>query len=217
MSASSQFLPDLPGDHYGVHVENEMDARRLHYLVGRIGAAKVAGSAARYAEKYPGSKIFVSVLLKRYGIKVPPQVYTEVNTPVYRVYILLHSSSAKLKVGVSGNWIVRSGQFSSDGTLDAFDLDRSIGVYFGSDKKGALAAETLVKRTFDHCRTTPPETVPYGAFGHKEWFFDGVYSEMLDSVKKFDSPRKRSVLSLRTALLYDLAVDAVLDGSKHEN
>jgi hypothetical protein len=38
---ASSFLADLPAHHYGVHVENEMDARRLLYLVEQIGADKV--------------------------------------------------------------------------------------------------------------------------------------------------------------------------------
>lgn len=76
------FLADLPADHYGVHVENDIDARRLLYLVEKIGREKVTRSASKYSEKYPGSRVFVSDLLKRYGVKVTPRVYTPVNVPL---------------------------------------------------------------------------------------------------------------------------------------
>lgn len=143
MAELRPFLADLPADHYGVHVENDMDARRLLYLVEKIGREKVTRSASKYSEKYPGSRVFVSDLLKRYGVKVPTRVYAPVNVPLYRVYMLLHSGSSIIKIGYSGDWIQRALAFKCE-----FDLDRSVGFAF-HDKVLAIAAEKSVKRLFD--------------------------------------------------------------------
>lgn len=204
MNSPSPFLPELPAHHYGVHVENEMDARRLRHLVEQVGAAKVEGSAARYSEKYPGSRIFVSVLLKRYGVKVPARVFAPVNVPVYRVYVLVHAPSRKLKIGVSGDWTRRAFAFSRDASLDGFDLDRSVGIHFGSDKKTALAAERMAKNRLHDAMTTPPDCVPYGAYGHTEWFNAGIYADAIAAIAAFNTPDKRDSMRLREALASDL-------------
>ncbi|MEW6414239.1 MAG: hypothetical protein AB1482_03185 [Pseudomonadota bacterium] len=206
MNSPSPFLPELPAHHYGVHVENEMDARRLRYLVEQVGAAKVEGSAARYSEKYPGSRIFVSVLLKRYGVRVPARLFAPVNVPIYRVYVLVHAPSRKLKIGVSGDWTRRAFRFTSDDSLDGFDLDRSIGIHFGSDKKTALAAETMAKDFFHkaNANTTPPDCVPFGAYGHTEWFNAEIYADAVAAIAAFNTPGKRDSMRLREALAADL-------------
>lgn len=204
MSEASPFLPELPAHHYGVHVENEMDARRLRYLVEQIGAARVEGSAARYSEKYPGSRIFVSALLKRYRVKVPARVFAPVNVPVYRVYILVHAESRKLKIGVSGDWTRRAFRFSHDYSLDGFDLDRSVGISFGSDKETALAAERMAKNFFREAMTTRPDCVPFGAYGHTEWFNVEIYKGAVAAIAVFNTSNKRDWMTLREALACDL-------------
>lgn len=215
MITPSPFLPELPAHHYGVHVENEMDARRLRYLVEKIGAAKVEGSAERYSEKYPGLRIFVSVLLKRYRVKVPARIFAPVNVPLYRVYVLVHESSQKLKIGISGDWTRRAFGFSHDASLDGFDLDRSVGIYFGSDKKTALAAETMAKDFFHNANTTPPDCVPFGAYGHTEWFNAEIYADAVAEIAAFNTPCKRCSMTLREALASDLRGDGmILDGKR---
>ncbi len=211
MSEASPFLPELPVHHYGVHVENEMDARRLLYLVEQIGAAKVEGSAARYSEKYPGSRIFVSALLKRYRVKVPARIFAPVNVPVYRVYVLVHAKSRKLKIGVSGDWTRRAFAFSRDDSLDGFDLDRSVGIGFGGDKLTALAAETLAKNLFHEANREPPSCVPYGAGGHGEWFEAAIYEDAVAAIAAHDTPGVRDWLTLRMALACDLRGESARD------
>jgi hypothetical protein len=193
----STFLAALPADHYGVYVENDMDARRLLYLVEKIGDEKVTGSASRYSQKYPGTHIFVSELLKRYGIKVPSRVYAPVNIPVHRVYVLLHPASSTIKIGYSSNWIQRVSAFRCE-----FDLDRSVGTTFDS-KSCALAAEKNVKRMFDWARTEPP-AVPYSACGHKEWFSAAIYDEAVAAISTLNTQNKRKALTLRTAREHDI-------------
>jgi hypothetical protein len=192
-------LADLPAHHYGVHVENEMDARRLRYLVEQIGAAKVEDSAARYTEEYPGSRIFVSELLKRYRVKVPARVFAPVNVPVYRVYLLLHPASSKLKIGYSGDWIGRAARFECD-----FDLDRSIGINFCGDKISAKAAEKMAKSLFHLARTEPPP-VPFGAYGHTEWFNAAIYEDAVITIATFNTANKRDAMTLRKAIAYDIS------------
>jgi hypothetical protein len=200
---ASPFLADLPAHHYGVHVENEMDARRLLYLVEQIGIDKVISSAYKYSQKFPGSRIFVSTLLKRYRIHVPTRVFAPVNVPVYHVYVLVHLSSLKLKIGVSGNWLRRIMAFSRDDRLADFDLDRSVGINFQGDKKTALSAEKMAKNLFHCASTTPPECVPFGAYGHKEWFDAEIYTDVVASIAAFNTPSKRNWMTLREAFAFD--------------
>lgn len=195
---ASPFLAELPAHHYGVHVENEKDARRLLYLVEQIGVAKVEGSAERYSQKYPGSRIFVSTLLKRYRVKVPARVYAPVNVPIYRVYLLLHPASGKLKIGYSGDWIGRASRFRCD-----FDLDQSIGVSFHGDKESAKAAEKMAKSVFQWASAEPPP-VPFGAYGHTEWFNAVVYEDAVATITTFNTANRREVMTLREAIEHDL-------------
>jgi hypothetical protein len=204
MNESCPFVAGLPADHYGVHIGNEMDARRLLYLAGKIGAEKVTRSASRYTEKYPGERIYVSTLLKRYGVKVPTQVYAPVNVPLYRVYMLLHLASSSIKIGYSGDWIQRALAFECE-----FDLDRSISFSF-HDKASALAAESYLKRQFDWARTEPP-AVPYGAGGRKEWFDAAIYHEALTLISTFETPKPRKPLTLRIAHEYDIGRSPGID------
>ncbi len=200
----SPFLPELPAHHYGVHVENDMDARRLLYLVEQIGAAKVEGSAARYSEKYPGCRIFVSALLKRYRVKVPARIFAPVNVPLYRVYVLVHAESHKLKIGVSGDWTRRAFRFSHDSSLNGFDLDRSVGINFAGDKETAKAAEKMAKSFFHDAKTTRPDCVPFGAYGHTEWFKAVIYKGAVAAIAAFKTSSKRDWITLREALAGDL-------------
>ncbi|MEN4752937.1 hypothetical protein ABQX22_07370 [Xanthomonas sp. WHRI 1810A] len=204
MNESCPFVAGLPADHYGVHIGNEMDARRLLYLAGKIGAEKVTRSASRYTEKYPGERIYVSTLLKRYGVKVPTQVYAPVNVPLYRVYMLLHLASSSIKIGYSGDWIQRALAFECE-----FDLDRSISFSF-HDKASALAAESYLKRLFDWARKEPP-AVPYGAGGRKEWFDAAIYHEALTVISTFETPKPRKPLTLRIAHDYDIGRSLGID------
>ena len=213
MIEPSQFLPELPAHHYGVHVGNEMDAHRLLYLVEQIGAAKVAGSAESYTQKYPGSRIFVSTLLRRYRVKVPAQVFAPVNVPVYRVYVLVHVASRKLKIGVSGDWLTRVLRFSHDYSLAGFDLDRSIGISFHGDKETALAAERIAKDTFRGALTTRPDCVPFGAYGHTEWFNAEIYTGAVAAISAVNSPSKRNWMTLREALARDLRGKALAEAA----
>jgi hypothetical protein len=197
MNESSPFVAGLPADHYGVHIENDMDARRLLYLAEKIGAEKVTRSASKYTEKYPGRRIFVSKLLTRYGVKVPTLVYAPVNVPLYRVYMLLHLASSSIKIGYSGDWIQRALAFECE-----FDLDRSISFFF-HDKACAIAAESNLKRLFDWARTEPP-AVPYGAGGRKEWFDAAIYHEAITVISRFETEKPRKPLTLRAARDYDI-------------
>lgn len=204
MNGISPFHPKLPAHHFGVHVENEMDALRLLYLIEQIGSAKVERSAAKYSTKHPGSMIFVSALLKLYRVRVPSRIYAPVNVPLFRVYLLLDPASSKLKLGCSGDWTSRAAQFNCD-----FDLDRSVGIYFGGDKANALAAERMAKKRFQFARTDPPHSVPFGAYGHKEWFDSAIFEDAVAEIANFDSAQMRDRLSLRMAIAHDLRCNEV--------
>lgn len=200
MLEPSPFLSDLPADHYGVHVANDMDARQLRYLASQVGVDKITGSASRYTQQYPGSKIFVSTLLKRYRVKVPTAVYAPVHVPIYKVYLLLHIPSATFKVGCSGDWVSRAVSFNCE-----FDPDRSTAVTFAS-KAAALDAERKALQIFPSARTVPPAEVPYGASGHGEWLKAEVFDAVAAALGVFDVSRERKPQTLRQARLLDLRI-----------
>lgn len=130
-------------------------------------------------------------------------------------YALVHEPSHKLKLGISGDWTRRAFGFSHDASLDGFDLDRSVGIYFGSDKKTALAAETMAKDFFHNANTTPPDCVPFGAYGHTEWFNAEIYADAVAEIAAFNTPCKRCSMTLREALASDLRGDGMaLDGER---
>lgn len=207
----------LPADHYGVIVENDMDARRLLYLAEQIGVEKLIASVSKNGQRYPGSQPFVSTLLKRHRVKVPVSVYAPVNVPIYRVYILVHAASSKLKIGYSGNWLNRLPRFSHDYSFTGFDLDRSVGFNFHGDKRAAMDAEAMAKRTFHDARTTAPECVPFGAYGHHEWFRAEIYNDAVAVISGFSSPGGRDSMSVRKAMALDIRgeeLDSYFDNLK---
>ncbi|MEN7430305.1 GIY-YIG nuclease family protein [Chromobacterium sp. TRC.1.1.SA] len=173
MRIPPELLSALPIDHCGVHVENEMDARQLIWLIDKIGVEKIRRSAQKY-KYYPESKIFVSVLLKRFQLKVPAAIYAPVSRPIYRVYIVPSSRGAAFKVGYTGNLLDRLKRFVPHGCPldDAFDISK--GTYIQvSNKSEAIALEKKLKAC---CANLPIEDAysmgyaPFGAGGHKEWF-----------------------------------------------
>jgi len=49
-------LPILANDNYGVHVENDIDVRRLAWLVNTIGEEKLRCAVEKIRKKYPETK-----------------------------------------------------------------------------------------------------------------------------------------------------------------
>lgn len=174
MNIPDDLLSALPADFCDVHVEDEMDARRLLWLIEKIGEEKVRKSALKY-KYYPESKIFVSTLLKWHQLKVPVAVYAPVSEPIYRVYIVPSSRGAVFKIGYTGRMVAdRLRAFVSlEAPLeDAFDIAKGIYVQV-ADKPEALALERKLKAC---CTKFAIEDAyrmgyaPFGAYGHKEWF-----------------------------------------------
>lgn len=191
-------FPDLPEDNYGVHVDGDMDAKRLQYLVAQVGEAKVRKSA----EKSKFKPIFVSTLLKRFQIRVPTHIYARINIPSHRVYVLAVPAEAKFKVGQSGYWTQRAYAFSR-GKPEELDLGRSVGISFSGERAIALAAEQAVLSEFSAYKVPPPNYVAYGSGGHKEWLSLDAYDAVIDQIRAFEADQPRPILTLRDALLFD--------------
>ena len=81
------FFTCLPDDNFGVYVENEKDERKLLWLVNQIGEEKLRKSASKRNKYYPDSLLYVSTILKRFHLTIPPGIYTEVRVPIYWVYL----------------------------------------------------------------------------------------------------------------------------------
>ncbi len=141
-------LGTLPADNFGVHVENDIDERKLAWLLNQIGEVKIRKSAEKYTAKY-GDLIYVSKLLQWYGKKAPSSAYSEKYIPQYSVYILRSRDYPILKLGYSVQWLNRAFSFVKTGSYDAnilfdvpatFDIDQSCAFYTGS-KELALRTE----------------------------------------------------------------------------
>ena len=93
--------------------------------------------------------------------------------------------------------------FSPDYRFTGFDLDRSVGFNFHGDKRAAMDMEVMAKCTFHDARTAAPECVPFGAYGHHEWFHAVVYKDARTIISGFDSSDGRGSMSLRKAMTLD--------------
>lgn len=181
----------LPEDNFGVHVENEKDARQLLWLVNEIGEAKLRKSAAKRNPYYPDSKLFVSKLLKRFGLKVPSSVYAEVSATIYWVYVLVLHDHSAIKVGKTGRWPSRAYDFVETANYrESFDeavvalFDTEISRAFRAPSESvATEIESEIKKTFDHSRVPSPYErglINYGCGGHTEWFDYGIYPAIIE-------------------------------------
>ena len=175
----------LPEDKFGVYVQNEIDARRLLWLANKIGEKKLRLSANKRNPYYPDSKLFVSVLLKRFNLKVLVEIYNAINIPIYRVYILVLHDHSKLKVGITGNWPHRAYAFvktanyrkNFDGELkNFFDLHQSMAFPAGT-KHNALRIESVAKKLCSPHKV--PSPARYCCGGHHEWFDYSIYPNLV--------------------------------------
>jgi len=203
---------ELPADHFGALVENEKDARRLLWLVNQVGEQKLRASAAKRNKYYPESKLFVSVLLKRFNLKVPVHVYEPVRAKTYMVYLLLLRDGSGMKLGFSGDWLSRACSFlhPEDRLGDLFDLQRSQAVYFDSETQARNVEEHL-KKHFAESRVESPVRrglIPSGSSGHGEWFDASRYDDVVSALAMARSHAALQSVCLTEALrqtdqLYD--------------
>ncbi|WP_426269230.1 GIY-YIG nuclease family protein [Dyella kyungheensis] len=193
----SSGLPDfisLPEDNFGVLVENEMDERRLLWLVNRIGEIKLRKSAAKRGQ-YPDSPLFVSTLLRRFRLKVPTHVYAEVRAPLYRVYVLVLLDGSAVKVGMTGDWprraydFVRSVKYRENldkAVIALFDGEKSM-AFDASSQSAAHAIEKEIKSIFaSHGVESPYQRglINYGCGGHTEWFECEAYAQIVEHLSR---------------------------------
>jgi hypothetical protein len=190
-AAKHEKFRSLPEDNFGVHVENEVDERRLLWLVNTIGEKKLRASANKRNKYYPDSKLFVSVLLKRFGLKVPPCVYTAVNMAIPRVYVLTLLDMTAIKIGITENWpdrayaFVKTADYSRnfDQELEAkFDLQQSLAFTVDSIT-AARHIEGSLKKMFAKFRV--PSRAAYGCGGHKEWFDYSIRTDVIEQLSRY--------------------------------
>ncbi|TAK91248.1 MAG: hypothetical protein EPO06_05705 [Burkholderiaceae bacterium] len=185
----------LPPDHFGVHVENEMDERQLLWLANVIGEEKLRASANKRNKYYPDSKLFVSVILKRFQLKVPAKIYAAVNIPVYWVYVLVLRDHSAIKVGMTGRWpgraydFVKTADYSKnfdDKVKNLFDVNRSL-AWRSVSESDARFIERSIKQTHSEFSVPSPYhrgLISFGCGGHKEWFAYSIYEQLLNSLSE---------------------------------
>lgn len=198
-------IESLPADFYGVHVQNEIDALRLLYLVEKIGEKKLRSTVKKVTDRYPGFKPFVSKLLGWYRIKVPVSVYAPVEIPLYRVYALILLDHSKIKIGYSKNWVKRASNFhiSSFDPTALFDIDKSFSVFVGAKIADAKALEQKALNYFRQkpgCQTEAPVNLMYSATGKGEWFIGSALREIEHFFVHCDSNSFRSMMMLSDAI-----------------
>lgn len=203
----------LPADQFGVLVENDMDEKRLIWLVNTIGEIRLRIAVKNASRKYPESKPFVSKLLKNLRLKVPVGVYAPVNVPIYRVYIFVLTDHSKIKIGISGDWIHRAYSFllPKSELCDLFDLSKTVS-FVVSSKTEALDIEKSTLRKLSPWSTESPYSdgsglIPWGIGGNKEWLDGIAYADAIQFIANFNVETSRSPLILSDALRMDIWQD----------
>ena len=189
-SLASLIFDTLPPDNFGVYVENDMDKRKLLWLVNQIGEKKLRISSGKYKNEYPESDVFVSKVLKWHRLKVPAEVFTEVNIPIYRVYILCLQDQSALKLGFTGRWpmrafdFVRTADYNTDYSkkiFELFDADKSI-AFEAKSENLAKEIEESAKLKFAKYKVESPYTrrlISYGNSTRTEWFQYSIYDDLI--------------------------------------
>lgn len=165
----------LPDDAYGVEVSDEMDARRLAYVVLQIGETKIRRHAQIYAEKWDGSKPYVSKIIKTFRIKVPTKIYCDEPQPLWGVYVLVPSDRECLKIGHTSNFVQRARNIypslwrQEPGNLARiFDLDQSM-YYQCEERRYARALEAQLLQITIEDRASPPCNASFSGAAPTEW------------------------------------------------
>jgi hypothetical protein len=193
-------IDELPADQFNVVVEDDMDHARLLWLANRIGEAKLRNSVAKYQARWPGSKPFVSTLLKWYRLKVPVAVYIPVRVPVYWLYLLCKRDGTEVKVGMTGDWPSRVFAWVPlyQDVSDIFDLDRSRAFLVGGSKVEVRRRETALKMEFARWRSRMGDR--YHSAGYTEWFNGARLDDLAAMGSSFDDEKNLVMQSLRKAL-----------------
>jgi hypothetical protein len=204
---------ELPSDYYGVIVEDEMDRRRLRWLVQKIGETKLRASVQKYKDRYVGSLPYVSTLLKWYRLKVPVAAYAPVRVPVYVVYLLVHRGGSAVKVGSSGFWIQRVASMVPLGCNidDVFDLELSVALTVPSKSVAGAVERTILARTSE-LRCEAPFACQHGdggvtwSAGQTEWRFAQA-RELVERLL-IQSAGGSPLLSLKLALVREAVLQS---------
>lgn len=209
----------LPDDEFGVLVLNDSDRRKLIWLVNQIGETKLRRAVNDLANRYPGSKPYVSTLQKRFNRKPPLHVYQEVKVLIHRVYVLVVADNSKLKVGFSGDWIIRMSNLPNDANdpLKLYDLDKSFSVLTPGHVQEARPLEKallihLIGKGYQ--TDPPPDFERFSGSGKREWFVGDAYVEAKRFLEIDATGHKRSIMTLRDALKHDL-FQIEVGGSMH--
>ena len=180
----------LPDDNFGVFVENEIDRKKLLWLVNNIGEKKLRISANKRNKYYPDKLLFVSTILKRFNLVVPADIYTAVREPIYWIYILVLKDFSALKFGMTSDWSNRSYAFVKtahyqkyfeEELISLFDIKLSFASKVES-KRCALDIERNIKQKFNAFKVVSPYErglINYGCGGHTEWLDFAVYDELI--------------------------------------
>lgn len=215
----------LPHDNFGVYVGNDMDKRKLLWLVNQIGEKKLRISSGKYKNKYPESDIFVSTVLKWHGLKVPAEVFTEVNVPIYRVYILCLQDQSALKLGFTGGWpgrafdFVKTADYNADYSkkiFELFDTDKSIAFEANSESL-ARQIEHSAKLKFAEFKVPSPYErglISYGNRTSTEWFQYSIYDNLIQYLSSFktselNASRSALPLTLRNAINFGVQLNKI--------
>lgn len=188
-------ITELPDDHYNVLVKNKRDELSLLWLANQIGEEKLRKTALKRGNFHPAYPLFVSVILKRFHLKVPRAVFEPVVQPIYRVYVLYLCDQTAVKIGRTAYWPHRAFEFvktanlgldQTDKLLSLFCAERSQAFYVGTYEQ-SKSIETTLKTDFKESQCESPyfrRSIPYGCGGHTEWFGGECYQPILNRLQQ---------------------------------
>lgn len=210
------FFDSLPDDEFGVLVLNDEDRLKLIWLVNQIGESKLRRAAKDFLTKksYPP---YVSTISRRFNRKVPLEVYMARKIPVYRVYCIVTADKLAIKIGYSGDWIVRVSNLPNERkqSLKLVDLNESFSVLMPGKSDVARALEQKVLKSLRAAgyQISPPPEFDRHFSVKKEWFSYEAFEEVLRLLLPNGSGGYRSFLTLSKALridLYNVDIDPVM-------
>ena len=186
---------------HGVHVGNEHDVRCLVRLLEHVPLHKVIRSVQLQELKWPGRRLYVTKLLKRYHVKAPPRV--PANVPLPRIYLLVHVCSCVTKIGVTNDWLKRVYSMASRVELPDFDRTQSVCFDLGLPRSELFKIESRIKRELRPMRAPPPACLTQMNKMPTEWFAAEAYLTLRERIEQA-GPRVVSVVTLGDALVSDL-------------
>lgn len=189
-NGQEKIFTELPEDNFGLYVENRVDELKILWVANKIGEKKLRASANKRSKYYPESPLFISTIIKRFHLKIPLSVYSEVPIAIYRVYVLVTKDLTKVKIGMTGRWPERVSDFVKTANFkldfrevinDRFDTKLSF-AFDCKDEAHSRSVEYSLKAKYKDLSASHPQWLSYSSNCKTEWFSFDIYNDFVTNM-----------------------------------